>query len=318
MSRQYQLANAVLMVRPLHFGFNPQTAASNSFQQKSVEQEVQSRVWSEFDQVVKKLQEHGIRVLVSPSEDPFAPDAIFPNNCFSTHQDGTVIIYPMMAENRQRERAGNMLLDLRSNFKVDAIIDLSYYEKEALFLEGTGSIVFDHPGKVAYAVRSPRTHEKVMLDVCSKLGYTPFLFSCVDDREQPFYHTNVVLHVGDAYAVVYLDGVKDPNEREALEQRLTENGGRVVLVNLDQVKHFCGNMLQLRNAEGKMFTICSSTAFEKLADHQKELISTVSTFLVVDIPLIEKIGGGGVRCMLAEVFLNPGIESNVTEIPSGT
>ncbi|MBK9637408.1 MAG: amidinotransferase [Bacteroidetes bacterium] len=299
------IAHSVLMVRPALFGFNPETSSSNSFQNKLEVEKVSELALVEFDRVVDQLRNVGIEVLVSHSDDLLAPDCIFPNNCFSTHDQNKLLIYPMMAANRQRERNGNMLADLKSNFVVNEIHDFSIYEKENLFLEGTGSIVFDHLHKIGYSIRSPRTYEAVLNDVCSVLNYTPFLFTCLDIHQQPIYHTNVIMNIGLGYVLYYEDGIIDPMERLRLLQYFKEGELDAISISWDQVLNFCGNMLQLQNKEGKLFTICSSSAYQNLTLEQKGLISKRSNFLVVDIPMIEKIGGGGIRCMLAEVFLKP-------------
>lgn len=314
----HHIAHSVLMVRPAQFGFNFETASSNSFQNKVEVERVSEVALLEFDEVVKQLKEVGIDVLVSESDDLLAPDCIFPNNCFSTHEQNKLFIYPMMAANRQRERNSNMLIDLKNNFDVDEIHDLSKYEKQFLFLEGTGSIVFDHLQKIAYAIRSPRTNEEVLHEVCSVLNYTPFLFTCNDVNQQPIYHTNVIMNMGLGYVMYYADGIIDPIEKEKLLQSFKNGNLEAISISWNQVLHFCGNMLQLQNKEGKLFTICSTSAYQNLTIEQKGLISKRSNFLVVDIRMIEKIGGGGIRCMLAEVFLKPRSVKHVNGFPERT
>lgn len=312
------IAHSVLMVRPAQFGFNPETSYSNSFQHKLEVESVSETALVEFDEVVNQLRNVGIEVLVSQSDDVLAPDCIFPNNCFSTHEKNKLFIYPMMAANRQRERNGNLLFDLKNNFEVDEIEDYSKYEKQLLYLEGTGSIVFDHLQKRAYAIRSPRTNEVVLHDVCSALNYIPFLFTCLDAHQQPIYHTNVIMNMGLGYVVYYADGIVDPLEREKLLHTFKKSNLEAIALSWNQVQNFCGNMLQLQNKEGKLFTICSTSAYQNLTLEQKGLISKRSNFLVVDIRMIEKIGGGGIRCMLAEVFLRPRSVQYVDGFPEGT
>ncbi|MFN0188860.1 MAG: citrulline utilization hydrolase CtlX [Bacteroidia bacterium] len=312
------IAHSVLMVRPAQFGFNPETSYSNSFQHKLEVESVSETALVEFDEVVNQLRNVGIEVLVSQSDDVLAPDCIFPNNCFSTHEKNKLFIYPMMAANRQRERNGNLLVDLKNNFKVDEIEDYSKYEKQLLYLEGTGSIVFDHLQKMAYSIRSPRTNEVVLHEVCSALNYTPFLFTCLDAHQQPIYHTNVIMNMGLGYVVYYADGIMDPLEKERLLQTFKKSNLEAIALSWNQVQNFCGNMLQLQNKEGKLFTICSTSAYQNLTLEQKGLISKRSNFLVVDIRMIEKIGGGGIRCMLAEVFLSPRSVQHVNGFPERT
>ena len=312
------IAHTVLMVRPAQFGFNSETSSSNSFQTKLEVERVSELALVEFDGVVEQLRNVGINVLVSQSDDLMSPDCIFPNNCFSTHEKNKLFIYPMMAANRQRERNGSMLDELKNNFEVDEIHDLSKYEKQFLFLEGTGSIVFDHLQKIAYAIRSPRTNEEVLNEVCSTLNYTPFLFTCNDVNQQPIYHTNVIMNMGLGYVMYYADGIIDPIEKEKLLQSFKSGNLEAISITWNQVLNFCGNMLQLQNKEGKLFTICSTSAYQNLTIEQKGLISKRSNFLVVDIRMIEKIGGGGIRCMLAEVFLRPRSVKHVDGIPERT
>ena len=314
----HHIAHSVLMVRPAQFGFNAETSSSNSFQNKIEDESVSEVALKEFDGVVEQLRNVGIDVLVSQSDDLLAPDCIFPNNCFSTHEQNKLFIYPMMAANRQRERNGNMLVDLTNNFEVNEIQDYSKYEEEFLYLEGTGSIVFDHLQKIAFAIRSPRTDEVVFIAVCYALNYTPFFFTCMDAYQQPIYHTNVIMNMGLGYVLYYEDGIIDSLEKSKLLQFFKEGNLEAISISWNQVQHFCGNMLQLQNKEGKLFTICSTSAYQNLTIEQKGLISKRSNFLVVDIPMIEKIGGGSIRCMLAEVFLRPRSVKHVDGFPEKT
>lgn len=314
----HHIAHSVLMVRPAQFGFNAETSNSNSFQNKMEFESVSEVALKEFDGVVEQLRNVGIDVLVSQSDDLLAPDCIFPNNCFSTHEQNKLFIYPMMAANRQRERNGNMLVDLTNNFEVNEIQDYSKYEEEFLYLEGTGSIVFDHLQKIAFAIRSPRTDEVVFIAVCYALNYTPFFFTCMDAYQQPIYHTNVIMNMGLGYVLYYEDGIIDSLEKSKLLQFFKEGNLEAISISWNQVQHFCGNMLQLQNKEGKLFTICSTSAYQNLTIEQKGLISKRSNFLVVDIPMIEKIGGGSIRCMLAEVFLRPRSVKHVDGFPERT
>lgn len=314
----HHIAHSVLMVRPAQFGFNAETSNSNSFQNKMEFESVSEVALKEFDGVVEQLRNVGIDVLVSQSDDLLAPDCIFPNNCFSTHEQNKLFIYPMMAANRQRERNGNMLVDLTNNFEVNEIQDYSKYEEEFLYLEGTGSIVFDHLQKIAFAIRSPRTDEVVFIAVCYALNYTPFFFTCMDAYQQPIYHTNVIMNMGLGYVLYYEDGIIDSLEKSKLLQFFKEGNLEAISISWNQVQHFCGNMLQLQNKEGKLFTICSTSAYQNLTIEQKGLISKRSNFLVVDIPMIEKIGGGSIRCMLAEVFLRPRSVKHVDGYPERT
>ncbi|MBL7922891.1 MAG: amidinotransferase [Bacteroidia bacterium] len=291
------------MMRPCVFGFNPETSASNAFQHQFPVEDLTVKVQSEFDHVLQQLRAEGLEVHCTQSVDERAPDAIFPNNWFSTHHDGSLVLYPMMAVNRRRERESSLLDELRDRFCIDRIIDLRSHELEGRFLEGTGSVVFDHEAAIAYAVLSPRTDRLLLEDLCHRLHYRPVHYHSTDAMGMPFYHTNVVMFAGSSFVVYCPESIRLKAELEMLERIILESGKIPLALSLQQVSDFCGNMLQVRNAAGDLLTICSGTAWSSLLDSQKELISTGSRFVVVDIPLIEKIGGGGIRCMLAEVFL---------------
>lgn len=299
-----QNASAVWMVRPALFGFNAETAASNSFQH-DLNTEIQALALAEFDRVVEVLRSKAIDVFITQSTDALAPDAIFPNNWFSTHSNGLLVLYPMMALNRRRERISELLAEVGRRFSIHQTVDLSYFEPADRFLEGTGSIVFDHEYKIAYAVLSPRTDAVVLNELCNLVGYTPFLFHSFDSTGAPVYHTNVVMHIGKEYAVICADSIPDPAERAGVMELLSKCGKEVISISQDQMENFCGNMLQLKNAAGKLFTICSGTAYNSFTEMQRKQIEKFSELLVVDIPIIERVGGGGVRCMLAEIFLPP-------------
>lgn len=298
-----QQASAVWMVRPAAFTFNAETAGTNSFQHAESGADVHDQVVQEWEGVVDTLTSHGVVVHSTSSLDREAPDSLFPNNWFSTHHDGSIVLYPMLALNRRRERQSPVLQQLAALFGERRYKDFSHHEEDGVFLEGTGSIVFDHGSRMAYAVESPRTNRKVLEEVCGELGYTPFLFHCNDRNGKPVYHTNVVMNIGEGYAVLCLEGVPDGYSRHQLRASIEHSAKKLVEISLEQMEFFCGNMLQLRNSAGELLTVCSSTSFNALDESQKTLITTNSRFVVVDIPLIEKIGGGGVRCLLAEVFL---------------
>lgn len=296
------LADTVLMVRPLRFGFNPETANSNSFQHLPESDEVHAEAMLEFDSVVNLLRSNGIQVVVAQSSDPLTPDAIFPNNWFSTHADGSLLLYPMLAPNRRRERSVEMVSMLQTLLPDASLADFSKEESNDRFLEGTGSIVFDHKNKVAYAALSPRTDEGLLLKVSDKLGYSPVVFNCIDPSGKPVYHTNVVLHIGPGYALVFEEGITDVAERSRVLASLQRGGLRIITIDQQQLVNFCGNLLALRNADNIPCIVCSSTAWKSFTAEQRQILSAYGRVLVAEIPVIEKIGGGGVRCMLAEIF----------------
>lgn len=295
-------ASQILMVRPVNFGFNNETAISNKFQQSSSLLDVKSLAVSEFDQMVQMLTEAGIEVQVfEDSVYPITPDAIFPNNWISTSSNGQVTIFPMEANNRRLERRTDILNFLEENFLVSTTIDLTVFEKENKFLEGTGSIVFDHDNKVAYACLSSRTNKEIFNDYCHRIGYQPISFLATDQNGHPIYHTNVLMNVGTEYIVICLESILLSDQSIVLST-LRESDKEIILINQEQMNHFAGNMIQLKGING-FETIISKSAYNSLTKEQISKLETYSHLLVIPIPTIEKIGGGSVRCMIAENFL---------------
>lgn len=292
---------ALFMVRPAKFASNPQTAPTNSFQ-KINSADVQAQALAEFDAVVEQLREHKINVeVVNDNPESPLPDSVFPNNWFSTHSPGELILYPMMAENRRTERRPEIIAQLRSAHKYNSVTDLSHFEKESRFLEGTGSIVFDHVTGIAYASVSPRTDRDILLEVCEQLRYIPFLFSARDRNNQPVYHTNVMMSIGPAIAVCCFESVQDEDDRNGLWTLLSKSGKTVVPISLAQMESFAGNMLFIQNGASQ-FVAVSSTAWDSLSEDQKKTITQHAQPIVCRIPTIERYGGGSIRCMLAELF----------------
>ncbi|WP_133273479.1 citrulline utilization hydrolase CtlX [Hymenobacter radiodurans] len=303
-----QSASTVFLVRPVQFGFNTETAASNHFQQTiaGLEQEaIQQQAFAEFDAAVAKLRAHGVRVLVfDDTPAPPKPDAVFPNNWLTLHPDGRVVLYPMHAPNRRAERRPDILDSLRSQFTVREVIDLSYHEQEGRFLEGTGSIIFDHEHRVTYAGLSPRTDADLFQQVTSLLGYRPVSFRATDAQGHAIYHTNVMLCVGGKFAVICLESITDPAEQAAVTDALVSTGHEIVTISLAQVAHFAGNMLTLQPAAaGPELLVMSQSAHDALTNDQRQTLSRYCTLVPLPIPTIETVGGGSARCMLAEVFL---------------
>ncbi len=307
MPEQEQITDTLIMVRPARFGYNPETANSNSFQASPAvdidHEKLHEVARSEFDGMVRKLDDHGIRVIVADDEpEPPKPDAVFPNNWFSTHADGTLVLYPMMAEVRRKERSDGLIARLARDFNAGDILDLTDYEREGKFLEGTGSIVFDHIHRIAFACRSPRTEPAVLETLCSHLGYTPFVFDAADKQGQPVYHTNVILAIGEQRAIVCLASVRDAEQRDTLVSMLKSGGRNIVDISMEQTERFAGNALLIRTPGGKRYWVMSSTAKQSLLPHQIAMIEGEALILDVTIPLIEKLGGGSARCMMAECF----------------
>lgn len=289
------------MVRPAKFAFNPQTAATNSFQSPNTE-DVHAKALAEFDAVAEQLKQAGIHVeIVQDDAASPLPDSVFPNNWFSTHPSGVMMLYPMLTENRRAERKPEIVDRLRASHKYNSVKDLSQHEQEGRFLEGTGSIVFDHVTGIAYAGISPRTDRDVLLEVCDTLGYIPFVFLATDRNNQPVYHTNVVMAIGPSIAVCCFDAIQDENDRHGLWTLLSKSGKTVVPVSIPQMESFAGNMLFICNG-GNNFVAVSAAAWDSLSDQQKSVIMQHATPIIAKIPTIEKHGGGSIRCMLAELY----------------
>jgi len=303
-----QTADAVLMVRPASFGWNPQTQASNRFQrdEPGLASDANERARAEFDAL--SLQLHGAGVAVTVAADvaaPVCPDAIFPNNWVSLHADGTVVLYPMLARNRRLERRLELIASLAAERRrtVVRLLDLTQHESHDRFLEGTGSIVFDHARRIAYACLSPRTHPEPLAELCDELGYQPCTFMATDAAGVPIYHTNVMLAVGSRCCVVAASAIV-PRDRERVLSSLAAADRHVEIIDATQMAGFAGNVLELRAADAGSVLAMSATAHASFGPAAIErLASTVNRIVAAPIPTIETLGGGSVRCMLAEVFL---------------
>ena len=294
------------MVRPVCFAFNEETAGNNAFQQRddAAGERLQQQAVDEFDAYVALLRHHGVEVtVIQDTPQPFTPDSIFPNNCFSTHLDAhsrTLVLYPMFAPNRREEREKLRPFLMQEPF--DKVVDLSTWETKGHYLEGTGSLILDREHHIAYACRSPRTHEEVVGEWARQLGYDYFLFDSTDDHGMPVYHTNVVMHVGSEVAVVCLESIRDARQRSHLLTLLSETGKQVVDITLSQVRAFAGNMLEVSNAHGQQLLVMSATARESLTPAQLAVLTPHLHIVAPHIHVIETIGGGSARCMIAEIF----------------
>jgi hypothetical protein len=292
------------MIRPADFGYNAQTAVNNAFQVKSDDAGVQQKAAREFDDFVALLKENGVDVIITnDTPEPHTPDSIFPNNWISFHEDGTLLLYPMYAENRRAERKEHVLQRIAAQFDIRKKIDLSSYEKQDLFLEGTGSMVLDRDKKIAYACLSPRTNEKVLNDFCRQMQYTPVVFDATDEKGQAIYHTNVMMCVADQYVVICLDAIKDAAQREKTESTIKNSGKVVIPVSLQQMNHFAGNMLQVQNNKGEKLLVMSTQAYLSLTEGQLKLLAFFNRIIHSSLTTIETNGGGSARCMMAEVHL---------------
>ena len=309
-----QTTNKVLMVRPVRFAYNEETATNNAFQKKDDTQggaqTIEQQAVREFDAYVAMLRGQGVEVQVlQDTEEPFTPDSIFPNNCFSTHIDvlpgtsvrqRTLVIYPMYAHNRRDER-GKLLKALMKE-KFDKIVDLSILEQEGMFLEGTGSLILDREHHIAYACVSPRTNPVALKIWADEMNYRYVLFDGTDDNRQPIYHTNVMMHVGSRYAIVCLEAIADQSQRQTVIDSLHTSGKEIVNISFDQMRQFAGNMLELRNSEGKKILVMSATAKHSLTSEQLSILEQDALIVAPDIHTIETAGGGSARCMIAEKY----------------
>ena len=296
------------MVRPVNFGFNPETAASNAFQQplhSAGEAETQAQVLGEFDSLAAALQRAGVEVLIAPDTPyPVKPDAIFPNNWVSFHFDGTVALYPMLAHNRRAERREDILEQVvrTGGFHVTRTVDLTHREAEGKYLEGTGSLVLDRAHHVAYASLSPRTDLDVLGEFAQLLDYDLVTFDAEDALGQPVYHTNVVMAIGSRFAVICGEAIALPLQRAAVFDTLRAGGHDIVDITRQQMQEFAGNLLELSTSSGALMAL-SAAAWRSLESAQRRVLESQAEVIPVSIPTIERIGGGGVRCMLAELHL---------------
>lgn len=297
-------AGKVLMVEPRAFISNPQTSGDNFFQQNPSSispDELDIKTRKEFDSLVEVLTDAGIEVRIFRQKDSLnTPDAVFPNNWFSTMPDGTCILYPMMAENRRLERRENIISFLDA--KYGKIIDLTHDENRGIFLEGTGSLVIDHKNKIAYASLSQRTSSNLIFEWEKLTGYQAILFSSYDKNKQIVYHTNVVMCLAEEFAIVCLDAMEDEDARDRVKRSLLETNHEIIEITFEQMSNFCGNCLELENHKREKFLLMSSRAFNHFTKAQMENIEKHKKILQSDLHTIETFGGGGARCMVAELF----------------
>jgi hypothetical protein len=299
-----QITSHILMIRPVNFKFNAETAVNNAFQVPGDEEKAQQGALKEFDEFVHKLRENGVDVTVlEDSAEPHTPDSIFPNNWVSFHQDGTICLFPMYAANRRLERKSDILERIGAKFRINRKIDLTHYERENLFLEGTGSMVLDRENKIAYACFSPRTNKIVLADFCEKMGFSSVAFHAEDKNGLLIYHTNVMMCVADQYSVICLESVKNAEEKGMILNSIRDSGKTVMEITQDQMNHFAGNMLQLQNQRGDKLLVMSTQAYKSLTVQQKHQLESFNSILHTSLINIETNGGGSARCMIAEVFL---------------
>ncbi|MFY8091790.1 MAG: citrulline utilization hydrolase CtlX [Chitinophagaceae bacterium] len=299
-----QFTHQLLMIRPVGFAFNAETAVNNSFQVPTNQQNVQQQALHEFDIFVQKLQSNGIDVtVVNDTPEPFTPDSIFPNNWISFHTN-TICLYPMFAENRRLERKQSVLEAVKQKFNIEQTIDFTEFEQTNIFNEGTGSMVLDRENNIAYACLSVRTQLPALQEFCSKMNYKPVTFIANDVQGQPIYHTNVMMCVANKFVVVCLECVTNLQERAFLKSTIQATGKEIIEISYHQMNHFAGNMLQVGNLNGDVFLVMSSQAYHVLTTEQIASIEKYNTIIHSSLETIETNGGGSARCMMAEVFLN--------------
>jgi hypothetical protein len=308
MTTESQLASSVLMIRPTRFQSNPQTADSNAFQTApdASPAEQQRSALTEFESLVSVLRGAGIEVHVfDDTLEPHTPDSVFPNNWVSFHADGTVVLYPMEAENRRCERRPDVIerLDAELGFQVRQVVDLSHHEDTGHFLEGTGSMVLDRVNRVAYACLSSRTHLDVLGDFAQRMDYDVVAFEALDRHGVPIYHTNVLMAIGEKLAVICDAAIARDDQRAAVLERLESTGHELVSLDFDQLESFAGNMLELRAADGVPVMAMSQRAWDSLSAEQQAKMGANGRVVTAAIDDIEDSAGGSVRCMLAEIHL---------------
>lgn len=306
-----QTTNSIVMIRPVAFRMNEQTAVNNYYQ-KVLDglspETVNAKAQEEFDAFVQKLRMAGVDVIVvEDTLEPNTPDSIFPNNWISFHETGDVVLYPMFAENRRAERREDILDILEEKgFVVNDIMDYTSAEEDNIFLEGTGSLLLDRQNGKAYCALSPRADEELMIEFCEDFEYTPVIFEAfqtVDGERKLIYHTNVMMCIGDTFAVICADCIDDKKERKMVLDSLRSDEKDIILITEEQVNNFAGNMLEVKGTDGKRYLVMSSSAYQALTKKQIAQIEQHVTILHSSLDTIEACGGGSARCMMAEVFL---------------
>lgn len=311
-----QTTNTILMVRPVNFRMNEQTAVNNYYQEsvKLFPEAITPKAQQEFDAFVEKLRQVGVNVVVvNDSEDTDTPDAVFPNNWVSFHENGDVGLYPMFAENRRLERREDVLETLEEQgFLIENIIDYTSAEDEAIFLEGTGSVVLDRVNRKAYCALSPRADEDLFIEFCEDFEYFPVVFTAnqtVDGQRKPIYHTNVMMCVGETFAVICLSCIDDKKKRKNVIKHLKDSDKEIIDITEEQLKHFAGNMLQVKGENDKRYLVMSGAAYKALTENQIAALKKHTEILYSSLETIETCGGGSARCMMAEVFLPKNVSS---------
>ncbi len=297
-----QNTSHLVMIRPVSFTFNEQTALNNAFQKSdSINDNASNMAVNEFNSFVKLLKDNGVEVMVfDDTEYPHTPDSVFLNNWFSTHESGDMVLYPMFAPNRRLERRPDIADAIAEDFQLTEIVDLTLYEQEERFLEGTGSMVLDRDLRICYACISPRTDKTLLQVFCNKMGYELIAFHAVDKSNQPIYHTNVVMCVGDQFIVICFECIPNPTEIDLIRQ---STGKEIIEISYNQLEHFAGNMLEVLSATGEHLLVMSSQAYKSLTPLQITKLEKYARIIHTNLDTIETLGGGSARCMIAENFL---------------
>lgn len=283
------ITSHILMIRPVAFAFNPQTAVNNAFQHKTIPDHVQEEALNEFDNFVQLLRNNNIKVeVIQDTGTPHTPDSIFPNNWVSFHKDGTIVLYPMFANNRRLERDKQVIEKLSDQYFIRTTINLTDYEHQQLYLEGTGSLILDRDNYLTYACLSPRTSPTVIYDFCDAMGYRPVLFNAVDEHGKDIYHTNVMMCLAEDYVVICMDAIKEDFQKRMMLEKFEETGKSVVYISLDQMHHFAGNMLQVKNNQGAPFLVMSTEAFNSLSEDQVQMLQSFNPIIHAPLKTIEK------------------------------
>jgi len=300
------ITDTLLLVRPSNFGYNKETAENNSFQVKEGAEhviDIKTAAINEFDSMVVTLKSYDIEVIVIQDTDqPAKPDAVFPNNWFTTHASGPIITYPMNAESRRPERREDIIDTLTERFGYNKRYGFEYLEEDQQFLEATGSMILDRDNKIVYASLSPRTDIRVLEKFAVLLNYQKVIFHAYDASDVLIYHTNVMMALGTSFVIICLDSIKDESEKKNLLQMFDKTNKQVIPISVDQMDQFAGNMLQVKSKLGEKYLLMSTSAYTSLNEDQVDEISKYSKILHMPIPTIEKYGGGSVRCMIAEVY----------------
>jgi len=303
-----QITDTIFMVRPVAFRMNEQTLVNNFFQKSITAENVNEHAQAEFDAFVSKLRKVGVKLIVVDDKiEDDAPDSIFPNNWVSFHQNGQIALYPMFAENRRKERRLEYFAKLEEEgFKIKEIVDYTAGEEEDVFLEGTGSLILDRENRKAYCALSPRADEDLLIEFCEDFEFTPVIFNAnhnVNEQRKAIYHTNVMMCLGEEFAVICLDTIDDKKEKKNVVNHLKQDGKEIIKISEEQMHEFAGNMLQVQGSEEKKYLVMSARAHRSLNEQQITKIERHCEILSSELKIIETCGGGSARCMMAEVFL---------------